>query len=132
MRHDAEEREVIYVEREGGSVLGPLLFGLVVGAGLAILFAPQSGEETRRALRGRLRQLRDFAEEEIDELKERFSDTEPEPEPEPVHRRGNRGEPKPPPASLSPREELERRLANARARRRGGSPPPPEDEEPLA
>jgi gas vesicle protein len=34
----------------GGSAFGTFLFGAVLGAGVALLFAPMSGKETRRRL----------------------------------------------------------------------------------
>ena len=46
-RQDQDEPRVI-VERSGG--VGMLLMGLAIGAGLALLFAPQSGAETRRKI----------------------------------------------------------------------------------
>mgnify|MGYP003297415756 CR=1 FL=1 len=48
MRHKG--REVVYVER-GDSSAKWLFWGAVLGAGLALLYAPRSGEETRRLLR---------------------------------------------------------------------------------
>jgi len=48
----------------GGSKLGYFLAGLGLGAVIALLFAPRSGEETRQYLRER-------AEEGVDELKRR-------------------------------------------------------------
>jgi len=48
----------------GGSKLGYFLAGLGLGAVIALLFAPRSGEETRAYLRER-------AEEGVDELKRR-------------------------------------------------------------
>lgn len=54
---------------EGGSgFLGGLLLGAVIGAGVALLFAPESGRETRRKLGRRLQQLRDQAGEEAQGL----------------------------------------------------------------
>ena len=48
----------------GGKKLGYFLAGLGLGAVIALLFAPRSGEETRQYLRER-------AEEGVDELKRR-------------------------------------------------------------
>jgi gas vesicle protein len=113
-----DEREVVYVEREGGSIK-PILLGAVLGLAVGLLFAPQSGEQTRRALKRRLRRVRALAEEKVGELSERIT-----------------GEWAKPAASREERREdvrgdLERRLAEARARRRAPAPVD-EDEEPVA
>ncbi len=123
MRRD--KRDVVYVDRGGDASVKWLLWGAVIGAGLALMYAPRSGEETRRSLQRRLWKLRAMTEEKLDELVQQFGDRgslldEPEDEDvEPIEepRRGG-----------SARNELERRLADARARRRAGG----EDEEPLA
>ncbi|HSE68647.1 MAG TPA: YtxH domain-containing protein [Gemmatimonadales bacterium] len=120
---DLDERGVVYVERESGSVK-PVLLGLLLGLGLGLLFAPQSGEQTRRGLNRRLRKFRALAEETVDELSERFTGS---------HRvaRGRNEEPEveEPEESVeretSVRDDLERRLSAARARRRAAA----EDEE---
>lgn len=48
-----------------------LILGALIGAGVALLFAPQSGEETRRLLRRRARKVADAAEERFDDIKDR-------------------------------------------------------------
>ncbi len=142
MRRDAEDREVVYVERESGS-LKPLLLGMAIGAGLALLFAPESGEQTRRKLRRQFRKWRALTEETVGELSERITDRfgpDDEDADEPVRSaKGRKVESAARPSGSdarpsSAREELERRLAEARARRRGGGAavPAPDDEEPLA
>lgn len=65
MREFEDGQYVVY-ERERGGV-GSFLFGALVGAGLALLFAPKSGEETQAELRQRARQLRDAAEDRVRE-----------------------------------------------------------------
>jgi gas vesicle protein len=112
---DYDERDVVYVEREGGSIK-PLVFGLLLGVGIGLLFAPQSGEQTRRSLNRRLRKVRALAEEKVDELSERFSTGGGRPSQEADVVR---------PVRETVREDLERRLAQARARRRTAA----EDEE---
>jgi len=69
MRHKG--REVVYVER-GDSSAKWLFWGAVLGAGLALMYAPRSGEETRRVLQRRLWKLRAMTEEKFDELAQQF------------------------------------------------------------
>lgn len=62
------------MEREGGSggvrtFVAGLLIGALVGAGIALLVAPQSGEETRRSLARRARRLAEDARERYDDVK---------------------------------------------------------------
>lgn len=134
MGREDEDREVVYVERADDSTLRPLLLGMLIGAGLALLFAPQSGEETRRGLRRRMRKLRAMTEEKVDELSERLGqfrtgkDEEADTGRAAAVGAGEGGRP----AGHSAREELERRLAEARARRRRPVATGPDDEEPLA
>lgn len=52
----------IIIERDSGGGFGSFVLGALVGAGLALLFAPQSGEETQRELRERAQRLRESAE----------------------------------------------------------------------
>ena len=67
------ERDVVYVEREDSS-LKPILFGALLGLAVGLLFAPQSGDETRRQLKRRLRSARALAEEKMGELKDRLGE----------------------------------------------------------
>lgn len=123
-----DDRRVVYVER-GGSSVKALLLGALIGAGLALLYAPQSGEETRRGLKRRLRKVRALAEEKVDELGERFSgrgrgESEPQFPAERIADDLDDAEDDVAPEMVAPprggaREELERRLEQARARRRG-------------
>jgi gas vesicle protein len=137
-----EEDEVVYVREGGGSGVKWFLAGVLLGGGLALLYAPQSGEATRRMLRRRARDLRDLAEDGVDELGDRFEEgrervrEEAERVKEAVRDRVDdvrgraadaagamRG------AGHSAREELERRLADARVRRRASALA--DDEEPA-
>src|SRR6478672_6567733 len=127
-------REIVYVERAGDASAKWLFWGAVLGAGLALLYAPRTGEETRRVLQRKLWKLRAVTEEKLDELAQQFSsgrealqdltdDDEDElddlGEPPPLRPRASSG---------SARDELERRLAESRARRRAVG----DLEEPLA
>lgn len=50
MRHIDEDDPYVVIEKHEGSV-SSFLLGLAIGAGLAVLFAPHSGRETRRRIR---------------------------------------------------------------------------------
>jgi gas vesicle protein len=65
---DEDEPYVVIEQKEAG--IGSFLLGLAVGAGLALLFAPRSGEETRRDLQRRARQVGDQAQDLVSELTE--------------------------------------------------------------
>lgn len=132
-----DDRDVIVVEREGGSSLWWFLAGGALGAGLALLFAPQSGEKTRKVLGERLSKLRDSAKGALDDVREALDPEERvhpslaedgADEAAPGAARGanhpERGE------GSSARVELEQRLAEARARRHRALAE--EDEEPVA
>src|SRR4029434_4565841 len=67
MRHRGE-REVVYVERGGDTSAKWLFWGALLGAGLALMYAPTSGEDTRRNLQRKLWKLRAMTEEKLDEL----------------------------------------------------------------
>jgi gas vesicle protein len=60
---DGEPYIVIERERDGG--LGSFVLGALVGAGLALLLAPQSGEETQEDIKKQARRFRAQAEERV-------------------------------------------------------------------
>jgi gas vesicle protein len=62
----------MFEHEEGGgrSFAVGLLLGALVGAGLALLFAPQSGEETRRLIRRRTKRLARDAGDKLDDVKD--------------------------------------------------------------
>jgi gas vesicle protein len=142
MARHHEDDEVV-VERRGSPVV-PFLWGLAVGAVAALLLAPMSGEELRASLRERGRKLSDLANRKVDELEDYVADgyekararveagldsarqrvQEGRQAAQDVVEAG-RG------AALTAREELEKRLAEAREARRGARRPA-KDEEPGA
>ena len=127
-------REVVYVERGGDASAKWLFWGAVLGAGLALLYAPRTGEETRRVLQRKLWKLRAMTEEKLDDIAQQFSpgkevlddladdddDFDDVGETPALRPRAAGG--------ASARDELERRLAESRARRRAVG----DYEEPLA
>lgn len=128
-------REVVYVERGGDPSAKWLFWGALLGAGVALLYAPRSGEETRRVLQRKLWKLRAMTEEKLDEFAQQFGggkddldelmddddDFGDAADLPPTRQRAGATAP-------SAREELERRLAESRARRRSVG----DHEEPLA
>jgi gas vesicle protein len=71
---DHEEVPYIVVERGGGSGLGSFFVGALMGAGLALLFAPKSGEETQEELKERARQLKAAAEVRVREAQKQLEE----------------------------------------------------------
>ena len=57
----------VIVERNEPGV-GSFLIGLALGAGVALLLAPQSGEETRRALARRAQRAQDAAKDFVEDV----------------------------------------------------------------
>lgn len=119
-----------------GNALPWFLFGLGLGAAMGLLFAPQAGADTRRALGKKARKLKHLAEDKLEDvmdtagakgrqLREALAETaDDDDDDEELEARPSRA-----------REELERRLAAARARRRGAPAPvgtAVDDEEPDA
>ena len=75
MRYDEYESDepLIVIEKHTGSA-SSFLWGLALGAGLAILFAPHSGEETRRELRRRARRVQTAAQDAAEDLSDSMTD----------------------------------------------------------
>ncbi|MFL5593323.1 MAG: YtxH domain-containing protein [Gemmatimonadaceae bacterium] len=79
--YDDDERDYpppyVIVEKSGAS-LGPLFVGLALGAAAALLFAPQSGEETRRGIARRARRAQEAAQDLVGDVSgtvaEKFND----------------------------------------------------------
>ena len=51
-----------------------LLLGALIGAGVALLFAPQSGEDTRRLIRKRAKRFARDAQDRYDDLRDKVKD----------------------------------------------------------
>lgn len=126
-------------DREGGGGFGAFLLGIALGAVAGFIFAPtERGETTRRKVTKGLRNLKDLAEEKVDEVRGLLREAE---EAADAAARDAGDEDEEP--ELATREQLRRRLDAARRRRNraggGGNaparpaPPAPEEEdEPLA
>lgn len=131
-RHRDEDEEVVVVEKHGHGV-APFLWGLAIGAALGLLFAPMSGQELRGQIATRGRRWKDLAGEKLEDLEEAvhsgYERTRARVEEglatakrgvqegrQLAHDVADAGKA----AAGTAREELERRLAEAREARRGG------------
>lgn len=73
---DEDDGRYVVIERKsGGSGVGTFLLGAAIGAGLALLFAPRSGAETRADIRRRARNAKDAASRVAHEVTDTVTDT---------------------------------------------------------
>jgi gas vesicle protein len=64
-----------YVVIEKGEIgIGPFLLGIALGAGAALLFAPQSGQETRNGIARSARRAQGAAQDFVEDMSETVSD----------------------------------------------------------
>lgn len=71
---DGNGESNVVIERRGGG-FGTFVLGLAVGAGLALLFAPQVGEDARASLARNARKARRKARRFIDSAKDSAAET---------------------------------------------------------
>jgi gas vesicle protein len=71
---DQDEVPYIVIDRGGGSGLGSFVLGALVGAGVALLFAPRTGEETQEDLKDRARRLKAAAEVRVREAQQQLEE----------------------------------------------------------
>jgi gas vesicle protein len=122
-----DDEPYVVIEKQSGT-LSNFFLGIAIGAGLALLFAPQSGVQTRRGLQRRARRAqraaRQVATEVTDTVTNTFQDARRrvedkidtarqaiEVKKEQVHRAMEAGRA----AAQQAREELERRIAETKA-----------------
>jgi gas vesicle protein len=72
--HDHDDEPYIVIEKHSGDV-GNFLLGVLIGAGVALLFAPRSGHETRREIRRKARQAGDAVKGVAEEVTGQVIDT---------------------------------------------------------
>ncbi|MBA2291986.1 MAG: YtxH domain-containing protein [Gemmatimonadales bacterium] len=119
-----ESREVTVIETDSGAGLKWFVYGALLGAGLGILFAPRAGEETRDDLSRRARRLKEDASEKlgalVDEVETRGRSLKGTVETwaDDVAGELRDGKREIRRTATSARDDLERRLAEARRRRR--------------
>lgn len=128
--YDFEGEPYVVIERDEAGI-GTFLFGALVGAAAALLFAPRTGEDTRRMLGEQARRATDTVRDAVDDatdrvveratdVRERVADRVDDMR-ESVRRQGQQvvdafdaGRA----AAIEARFELERRLADSKAARR--------------
>lgn len=66
----SDDQQRVIVEKERGSEIGAFLVGALVGAGLALLFAPRSGADTQQRLREHARKLRDLTGDQVRDMRD--------------------------------------------------------------
>jgi gas vesicle protein len=69
-----DDMPAIIIERSSSGI-GSFLLGTLVGAGLALLLAPRTGEETRAEIRTGVRRLRERAEDTVRGVQDAVSHT---------------------------------------------------------
>ncbi len=72
--YDFDEEPYVIIEKKSGG-FGSFLAGLAIGAGIALLFAPKSGAETRADLRRSARRVRRAAGDAARGVSETVTDT---------------------------------------------------------
>jgi gas vesicle protein len=73
--HDGDEPYMVIEKHQSAAGVGLFLAGLVIGAGAALLLAPQSGLETRQALGRKARRARDAAGRKANDMRDSVTDT---------------------------------------------------------
>lgn|SRR5690554_4935400 len=118
---DHDDMPYIVIERRSGG-LGAFFWGAIVGAGVALLLAPRSGEDTREELRTGVLRLKDRAEDAVRQVQSQVTDTienvrgQVTGRVEAAREAFEAGRQ----AARETREDLERRVAETRARVRQG------------
>ena len=70
-----DDEPYLIVENRDSNPVAPFLVGLAVGAGIALLMAPRSGEETRRGIADKVSRAKDAARGAIAELGDAVGNT---------------------------------------------------------
>ncbi|HEX9580832.1 MAG TPA: YtxH domain-containing protein [Gemmatimonadales bacterium] len=138
MARERERDQPVMVVERSESGLGAFFLGALLGAGVALLLAPRSGAETRRLIRQRSRELLDAAGRKADEFRglveEGYEHGRARVEEGIDHVRRSVDERREAAretvdagraAVQSARDELERRLSEARSARRAARAPAP-------
>jgi len=68
-----EAEPYVIIEKQE-SAIGPFLLGIALGAGVALLFAPQSGEETRGGIARSARRAKSAAQDLVEDVSDTVAD----------------------------------------------------------
>src|SRR5438552_18374374 len=68
-----EAEPYVIIEKQE-SAIGPFLLGIALGAGVALLFAPQSGEETRGGMARSARRAKTAAQDFVEDVSDTVAD----------------------------------------------------------
>ena len=71
---DGDDEPIVVIEKSEPGI-GTFLAGLAIGAGIALLFAPRTGEETRRDIERRARKVGNQAQDFVAEVTESVGST---------------------------------------------------------
>lgn len=74
MRRERKDVPYIVVERENSTPILPFLWGALIGGGIALLFAPRTGYETRAEITSGARRLRRAAEDKVRDVQDTVSE----------------------------------------------------------
>lgn len=72
---DYDDVPYLVIEKRNGGGVGAFLMGALLGAGVALLMAPRTGEETREEIRTGVTRLRERAEDTVRNLQDTVNDT---------------------------------------------------------
>jgi gas vesicle protein len=118
------ERPDVIIESDGAAGVKWFLIGALAGAAVAMLYAPQSGERTRRDLSRRAKRIRRDVGDRFDEVRDEVAEkgrrikASAEELADNVRHEVRDGRKALRKTASNARDELERRLDDARARRR--------------
>src|SRR5438477_4373494 len=68
-----DQQPYVIIEKQE-SAIGPFLLGIALGAGVALLFAPQSGEETRGGMARSARRAKTAAQDFVEDVSDTVAD----------------------------------------------------------
>lgn len=65
-----DDQHTVIIEKDRGAEIGAFVLGALVGAGIALLFAPATGADTQKRIREHARRLKDMTGERVRGLRD--------------------------------------------------------------